>query len=201
MKPITLLKALNDIDDRFIQEAAPSEEKKTGKVINFTSLTKYAAAIAALAFISVVAIRFLRPVVDLNKEHGVEIANPVTEYDSLMEAQKAVGFEFNVPTDINSIPMGSVMVYSGTMIEVNYTEGDELLYSVRKEKEIDDISGDYNTYSLEETVAVDGSDVTIKGDQDLFYLAIWNCDGYSYSLTSDKGMSKVDIVSIVEKIR
>lgn len=66
MKPMSILKAINDIDDKYIQEAAPSEEEK-GKIVSFRRYVRYAAAIAALALVSVMAMRVIKSSTEVEK--------------------------------------------------------------------------------------------------------------------------------------
>ena len=58
-------------------------------------------------------------------------------------------------------------------------------------------SGDY---SQEENVQFNKIDATIKGEDDLFYLAEWKDDTYSYAMEFKSGKTKDEIVSLISGI-
>ena len=116
----------------------------------------------------------------------VQIANPWNETTSLSEATSLAGFEIIMPENINGTSISLYRVIENETFEIRY--GEDIV--VRKSVDSGDISGDYNDYeNIEE---VDG--VTYKGNGDTYNCIIWNTDGYSYSITSNSGLS-LDVVN------
>ena len=131
-----------------------------------------------------------------NEESGenMQIPNPFVEYATLKDAEKAAGFVISVPENIDGKEISRIEVMDGKMIQVRY--GDDLEICIRKQAGDEDISGDYNEYtSVEEK---DG--VTLKGDGELLYTAVWVKDSYSYAVMVNEGMSPNGFTSIVDSV-
>ena len=87
----------------------------------------------------------------------------------------------------------------GKLIELLYTSGeDELRF--RKAEGTGDISGDYNDYPTVVTTEVDGSSVTMKGENETFFLAIWENDGYTYSVYTSAGVNSDTMNVLVSSV-
>lgn len=124
---------------------------------------------------------------------NTQIPNPWTEYASLAEAQAAAGFDLTLPALSADFTQSAFQVLPGeeTILQVNFwTEDDARQLNIRKAPGAQDISGDYNTYSVDETVSVDGVDVTVKGNEDGYHLAIWTANGYTYAISSDAALTQ-----------
>ena len=127
---------------------------------------------------------------------GAETPNPWTEYDSIEDAAKAAGFEFILP---ETLPEGYgdpvISAIGKEAIQVIYTNGEDEL-CLRKALGTDDPSGDYNNYNHIETITIDGTEVTMKGDGEQVSLAIWDRDGYAYSIGAYGGKKQAGGSSI-----
>ena len=78
------------------------------------------------------------------------------------------------------------------MIQAFYGEdGSDML--IRKAVGTKDCSGDYNVYAQEVTV----DDVTLKGENDTFSLAVWERDGYTYSAA----LAQADLLALVAAVQ
>lgn len=130
---------------------------------------------------------------------SVQIANPFVEYDTLAEAAEAVGFELTVPDSVDGYGQRIIQVMSDTMLQVMYLDGDTRLL-VRKAAGAEDISGDYNTYAKTETVRINGSDVTLRGDDGQVSVATWTRDGYTYAVDLDRPMAPDALAALIEQI-
>ena len=126
-------------------------------------------------------------------QENAETPNPVVGYQTLENAEKAVGFGIE---------------YKGIDKVINYaTIGDEILEIsfkggyLRKAKGTDDISGDYNEYATVTKVNVNGKTVALKGNDKLFRLAVWTDDGYSYCLGFDEGTTETEITNLINSIK
>ena len=136
----------------------------------------------------------------------IGMPNPFVDYDTLEEAEKAVGFEINVPESIDGYSEKLISVMDGKMIQVVFAEGDKQI-CIRKEKGNDDISGDYTKYAEKKITDVDGVTITLKGGNGKYGNATWTADGYSYSIGAydyslevNEGIAADKILTIAENV-
>ena len=135
----------------------------------------------------------------------VQIPNPWVDCATLDEAAGLAGFEIAVPGGFEGYPNRMIQAMEKSMIQVMYFDGDPEAETssrimVRKGTGSEDISGDYNEYSEQETVQMHGVDVQLRGEKGLVYSAIWTADGYSYAINADKGLSRDAISAAVEEM-
>lgn len=130
----------------------------------------------------------------------VQISNPFTDRATLAEAAKAAGFELTVPEKVDGSPRRDIETMSGEMIQVFYGD-DENKVCIRKEAGSGDISGDCNQYSQTKTVEINGSSVTMRGEDGLVMVAIWENGGYTYAVTSDAGLSAAAMTALVRSVK
>lgn len=122
-----------------------------------------------------------------NKEQtsiGIEISNPFVEYSSIEEAEKAVGFDVDT---ISNIPDGfeqdSIFVINeDKFVEVNFKSGENKI-SYRIAKGYEDISGDYNKYTENKTVTLNGVEIAMRGNDGKINVVTWTKDGMTYALS------------------
>ena len=200
MKKETVLKALNDIDDGFIEEAAPKgylpKEKPGFSWLNMRML----AGALAVVLMAVLLPNILRPA-DSGQPGNIQLVNPVSGYSTLAEAEKVTGFPLDCPNIIQDWKASEINVIANVITEVSYADksGQTVLY-VRKAKGSDDISGDYNEYSFEKELKTDGKTITVKGSDNLCYLLIWTDQGYSYAVSAETGISLEEAAEIAADI-
>ena len=135
---------------------------------------------------------------------NTQIPTPWTEYASLAEAQAAAGFDLTLPAQPDGYTQADFQVLAGdeTILQAAFrTEDDQLQLSIRKAPGTDDISGNYNVYSVDETVTVDGTDVTVKGNEDGYHLAIWTANGYTYAISSDDALTQDALTQLAAAVR
>ena len=70
----------------------------------------------------------------------------------------------------------------------------------RKSTADGDPSGDYNDYPVSQTAAVDGTDVTMKGGQDGYHLALWSRDGFSCSFHLSTPVPENEFADLIQNI-
>ena len=194
MNGMTLLKALNNIDDKYIQEAAPADTEiitdiKKTKKRNIVSFVACVATLAAAAAV-VIIVGIQKNNTIQQDEDMVTLANPYVYYETLEEAEKAVGFDIAVPEVIGNEKISEIIVIAEDTIEIDYGTDQESVVTIRKAKGSEDISGDYNTYGFEKTISVDGLSVAAKGDNNLIMLLTWQKGEYTYSLNVPEGMTE-----------
>ncbi len=133
---------------------------------------------------------------------GVAMAvNGMEVLDSAEELSRVLGFPV---TDITEIPFEvqnteytngwnefAQIVYQG--------ENSEILF--RKARGANDISGDYNTYEDVKTITINHAEVTLKGESESYSLAIWQQDGFSYSLSMEPCGSEEVFAKMIQSIQ
>lgn len=117
------------------------------------------------------------------------IGNPWSDWDSIEEAESAVGFSFELPETVaDSYNAVSVRTLNNELIEVVYRDA-EFEVCVRKQKgEGQDISGDYNEYETCTETHRDGGAITNyhNADNNAVKQLISYMD-YSWSLVAPNG--------------
>lgn len=190
-----------------------SERERKAKVQTMKKWTKYlsVAACCALVVGAAYGIHTLHPDKTVSEEadmsnadvadDGAQIANPMKEYASAEELSDAVGFTVK---EIGELPFTvketRYFTYDDTLAEIRYTGDNQEVYFRKSQEEDEDNSGVYNTYSQETTINVQDAEVTCKGDNDAYELAIWKKDGYSYSISLQTGISLEELQAMIETV-
>lgn len=210
MKEMHLMQIIGDIDEKYIDEAAPAEQKK--KAMRFTPWVRYV-SIAACAMlvigIGIFAITQHRGNIidtpaqseEADSSDFVQSGNPYAEYDTLEEAENTIGFEISVPDSYGGYTEPYYAVIEGKILEVQYYNGDDRGMIIRKSRGSEDISGDFNEFDNITETEVNGNTVTIKGSGDEFSLALWVSGDYSYSVSVSSGISENALKEIIEIIK
>lgn len=221
MKEMRLMQIIGDIDDKYIEEAAPCEQSEQSEqkkpAIRFAPWVKYAAAAACAALVlgvGIFAVNQRANIVEQPAESGseavstddvgnfVQAVSPYEDFDTLEEAGKAVGFDIAVPDSFGAFTELSFSAASGKILEVQYCDKDGGCgLSIRKAKGSEDISGDYSEYESTSEIQAGGRAVTIKGNGGKYYLAVWLDGGYSYSVSVTDGASEDELKAVVEEIQ
>lgn len=120
------------------------------------------------------------------------------EYKTLDEAEKALNLKISpLKTLTNGFKVENVSVISNKMIQVDYNNGNNNMI-FRAGKSTDNISGDYNTYQVKNTVKVNGIDVTLEGNKNEEYnLATWKKDDISYSISTEDGINEKTMLDMI----
>ena len=199
-----LLNSLNDVDDKYVEEALEFYDKnKSGKnVINLSFFLKYATIAACLVL--VLGTSFIFKLQQKNDVESVAVESPYQEVNSLQEASKIAGFDMKVPDSIGEYSNQLISVIDGNIIEVRYLSSDEQSTGIiiRKSGGDEDISGDYNTYSTNIAEHIDGKNVNLRGDGEKIFVATWTEDGFSYVVTANDYMvNKEQIESLIGVVK
>lgn len=157
------------------------KSKKTG--LPWKILSAAACLILMIGVFSVPAIR------QEHREPPVEAVNGIAEAASPEELSEMVGFEVSglsgLPFEVQSVRYVS---YWNDLAEIEYS-GDMISCTYRQSKGEEDNSGDYTAYEITEKRSIGGMEVTLKGHAAGEYLlAVWSCDGTSYSVAFSEGM-------------
>lgn len=185
MKNMDLLKAINDIDDKYIEEAMPLAYKKERHI----GIFRYIPALFCLMIVAIVGIKM----VNIGVDENLSDSNPIVEYQTLALAQEAIGFEFGV--DFSNLEDLSFIVINNEILEISNSDNSLIC---RKAKGNEDISGDFNTYSSVENININGIDVTVKQNSDNT-LITFVYDDYFYSFSSSV-LSVDELLDFVESV-
>lgn len=128
-------------------------------------------------------------------------SSPYVEYNSVDELKENVNINAKMPDKIKSYNSYSYSVAFSNMVEIQYSNGsDNILYRLEKGEVAEDISGDYNNYENIKKLTVDNTEVTIKGNEDVYKVAVWYKNGVNYSISSEQGLKIEDIQNLINEI-
>lgn len=156
-----------------------------------------------------------QPAADIGSEHAsvvestsaeqsgagrVGLANPFVDCKTMEEAQTIAGFETE---ELGGLPDGyerqAIRAMEGELLELIYRNGeDEIRF--RKAKGNQDISGDYNQYEQAKEVSEVDYAVEIKGNDGKYCLAVWENQGFSYSVQLKDAVSEEAIMNVVRSV-
>ena len=130
--------------------------------------------------------------------------NPFVDCDSLEEACEIAGIDLEIPDDFGFEFERIYRAMDGRMIEVIFMDGSEEVYRIRKglvSEFGEDISGDYNEYSVSTNVDSATYAATLNGNgEDEVSNAVWNDGTYAYSITFEDPVSVRFATDIIEMI-
>lgn len=152
-------------------------------------LRRYGAA-AACAALLLVGAAVLPQYLDMQQSQRpgqVETVPRFTEVSSLAELEDTVGFTMEELTELPFPVTDTVYTAFGReMAEIRYC-GETETAVLRKAVGIDDPSGDYTQYAEERILDVNGTCVTLKGENGQYVLALWQEGDYAWSVRLSAG--------------
>ena len=134
-------------------------------------------------------------------EENVQIPNPFIDCDTLQDAASIAGFEVIVPASIAGYNLDCIQAIDKDMIQVFYVDDAENVILIRKAVGSENISGDYNTYTQEDTTTVGDMEVRMKGNDGLIYLAVWTSGDYTYSVSVHSGITHTSMADLIAEIQ
>lgn len=188
---------------RILNNVSEQVFKTPHKVVTLLHLRKMASIAACIALLLIGGTLMKNAFPPSSPPPDQEMAGAVygmEECKSLAELTQKAGFnvkdisETGVPFKITSTSYQwcwnefAQIVYEGTDNSLTY----------RKTRGTDDISGDYNQYDQISDITINGINVTVKGNADLYYLATWHTKDYSYSISIDEGVTLKTLLGIVQ---
>lgn len=196
------IKVTDEMRSRILQNVQRAEitPDRKSMVIRFSSVKKYIALAACFAVVLVGALTIPnlltpKPPADLD---GLTQNGDIVAVASAEELSAVVGFDVS---DVSSIPFTveetDYTAYWQELAEIKYTGvGQTMTY--RKSTGTEDNSGDYNTYDVVADKELQGVTFELKGSGELYYLAVWNTNGYSYSLSFAEGIDETALSGLLE---
>ena len=120
----------------------------------------------------------------------------VQTYENMDEAAKNVSFHMEYPDRLCGFPVTGFRSNS-SMIEVQY--GNNGL--IRKTLGVADNSGNKTEYTESVEQSVNGITVTLKGNDGLYYLAVWNDNNFAYTVSAATGVTVDEMTEYIEATR
>ena len=135
-------------------------------------------------------------------DESMKLSNPFIEVGSLEEAEELAGFSLKTAEKVGDYGRQSISVMEGEMIQVLYQNdaGEEGL-RVRKGLGEGDLSGDYNSYTLDEEVEQGGVKIRLREDGPRIFAASWTKGAYSYAIDlSDAELDRENVLQLISEI-
>lgn len=190
----------SEMRERILANISKRNTSKT-KPVSIFSNWKLLTTMAACVAIVVLCITVLPNVTETKQpEDSVSVVNGIVDCENLAELSQKAGFDINELTNIPfDVSEKNYSFWFGETAQINYIgANNSITYRVAEGGE--DISGDYNEYSEVREEVIQGTKVTIKGNDDKAYLAIWSSGNHSYSIGSSEGITYTEMLLIIEGI-
>ncbi len=175
-------------------------DKNSNKVIPFPNGKKYLSVVACFVFLLVGAI-IVHNTINVPEEPPLLEETGIVDHSTIGKLSEAVGFTMkelhDIPFDVGTVTYTS---YWEDLAEVTYT-GQNNKAVLRMAPGDEDISGDYSEYADIENFRTDDYDVTIKGNDGKYSLAVWQCDGFSYAVHFAAAVSQQEMLTAVESLQ
>ena len=197
------IEVTDEMRSRILNNISAQPVKQSNKIIRFINPKKIM-SVAACVVLLVVCGTLVNNIFHSGVGNQEDIvSNPFAEAiecKSANELSQRAGFTVKdveyIPFEIEST---SYRWCGDELAEIEYVGSDNtLLY--RKSVGTDDISGDYTDYEQSINENVNGRNVTIKGDKDSCFLAVWQCNGYSFSINVSQGVDYDSMLKMIESI-
>ena len=117
-------------------------------------------------------------------------------YSSMEEAQKEAPFNMEYSDRLCGYPATDFEANSST-IEVHYADAG----FIRKTLGVIDNSGNNTEYSESSEQSINGLSVTLKGNDGLVYLAVWNDNNFAYTISVNEGVFADEMTEYIEATR
>lgn len=133
-------------------------------------------------------------------EENQQIPNPFIDCETINDASKIAGFTITVP---EKMPEGyvqdSIEAVENEILQIFYVNGDKTIL-IRKARGNEDISGDYNTYSENNTITIGNLNVSTKGNDGKVNVATWVNGEFTYAIIVNSGEVGLDSTTIRDMI-
>ncbi len=178
------------------ESAKAAEPEKKGKILSFPAAARWIAAAAAVLVLVFAVTAVLRNGLPGPAEPGPVLQGSIETRADAKALSESVGFE--VEDAALLFPDAEETVYEDlfgriAQIRIESAKRDCVF---RKVKGSEDVSGDYTVYEAETTADAAGISVTLKGTEEGYVLALWERDGFSFSLSVDPPMDAEGLTAL-----
>lgn len=169
------------------------------KIMPFPNYKKYL-SIAACFVILLVGSFLVQNRINWTREPTQQAIPDIVEYHSANELSKAVGFTVkeiqNIPFEVETV---QYTAYWKDLAEIrSIGRNNTLVFRMAARSE--DVSGDYSVYTDIKNVTVNGTLVTLKGDASKYKIAVWQAEGYSYSVQFTEAVSEQEMIITLQNV-
>lgn len=175
--------------------------KFTDNIIPFRAVKKYLSI--AVCFVILLAGVYAIPKFLPQNNDDPNVLTPGSDIVTALSAKEladTVGFDVeeldNLPFKVEETIYTS---YWQELAEISYIGGNQSV-TLRKSAGNEDNSGDYTDYGNHIKTDINGIEIELKGEGQLFYLAVWNMNGFSYSVSIENGISETDFANMAASI-
>lgn len=169
------------------------------KIMPFPNYKRYL-SIAACFVILLVGSFLVQNRINWTREPTQQAIPDIVEYHSANELSKAVGFTVkeiqNIPFEVETV---QYTAYWKDLAEIrSIGRNNTLVFRMAARSE--DVSGDYSVYTDIKNVTVNGTLVTLKGDASKYKIAVWQAEGYSYSVQFTEAVSEQEMIITLQNV-
>ena len=179
---------------------------KPAKVVHFVPW-KQIFSVAACAAVLVIGVTALPHGGELGSASSspdsiVGTAAPTQDFSSAAELSAAAGFSVPEPQKLPfEVQTTTYTLIWGEIAQVKQAGTEEQCVAFRVSQDSEDNSGDYTVYETEQHLNCNGVDITLKGNDDGFYLAVWQTGDFSYSVHSSVGMTVEQMEAVIQSVQ
>lgn len=121
----------------------------------------------------------------------------VQTYTSMEEVLGEAAFNIDYPDRLCGVPVTGFKANS-SMIEAQY--GGDTNY-IRKTLGVSDNSDNNNQYNESRRQNINSKKVTLKGNDGLIFMAVWNDNNFAYTISSAEGVDIDEMTEYIEATR
>lgn len=173
--------------------------KKKTKVF-FIRNSRIFVPVAACFMLLIIGVFTSYQMTSLTRKTPTQVVPDIMNCNSVSDLSENV--EFNVQ-EVQYIPFDTLQTqyvsYWKKVAEIVY-EGTDNTLVFRMSVGSEDNSGDFNEYGDVKSISVGDYSITIKGDNGQYKLAIWEFNGYSYSVNITRGISEEKMLEVVKAV-
>ena len=189
-----------EMKDRILSNINAPDLYEDRKIIPVHTYRRYLWIASCFLFLLVGAISIPKLLQPQTPHQPPVMSGGISEAENIDALSKAVGFRIEEISDLPFEVMEKTYTsYWDELAQISYKgKNQTLLY--RKSKGNEDISGDYTVYGSEIPVTIRNTPVTLKGNENLYTLAIWTNEGYSYSILLTSGISQDEFTDLISSM-
>ena len=200
------IEVTDEMRNRILENLSSAESAKqtdsSQKIRHFSSYLQKRLALAACAALLLLGgtffIQYTFSTPSTPPETTTGPSAEIVTCASAAKLSEKAGFPVQDIEDLPFIPTSTTYSWCwDTFAEIAY-ENSSNTACYRKTTGTEDISGDYTDYDQILTETINGTAVTLKGNDDSIFLAIWQKDGYSCSLDFSDGIPLDTMIEILK---
>lgn len=199
-KVMKKIKVTPEMHERIMQAVQETDfETKPKKVYFWQEYKKYI-GVAACALLCVVGTLVLPDLFQSQQEPLQQAVSDIKECNSKDELSTIMGFEVK---EVKGIPFNvqqvSYVSFWRKIAQVQYM-GENNTLTFRMSQDNQEVSGDYNHYNDIKECLINDMTVVLKGNHNLYNLAIWSDGEFSYALQSEATLTEGIFIQIIQSI-